>query len=262
MKSEVRNNPDAEFDTTSCRHGSYERRVHRDYIAHVFRWGWATRFIDNTSSVLEPGCGVDSQLYVALRESRNVQQRPRFYVGVDLNKINVLRKRNPDTRMARSMVLLEEFNFVTRWSELLETYGAVFDVAASFEVIEHMTEAHGDSYLRGIHELLAPGGKLLLSTPVFNGRAAKNHIREYTIAELDAKLKRAGFEVADRFGTFASYPDIKRALKELENRDEAELLTRVLSRAREFYGDEVLSCYLAPLFPDHSRNNAWVAVKR
>ena len=262
MKSEKRHNPEAEYDTTSCRHKAYEKTVHRDYIAHCMRWGWATTFINDKTKVLEPGCGADSPLYRALKQARGTNQRPKLYVGVDLNKISALRTKSPTGELARTMVLKEDFNFVTRWSELKKEFGASFDIAVSFEVIEHMTEPLGDRYLRAVHELLAGDGKLLLSTPVFNGKAAKNHIREYTVAELNEKLKRAGFEVVDRFGTFASYNDVKRGLRETLPRDEGQLLLKTLDRAKEFYGNEVMSCFLAPLLPDHSRNNVWVATKR
>jgi SAM-dependent methyltransferase len=261
MRSEHRHDPDAEYDTTSCRHNNYRYTPHRDYMAHCMRWGWATNFVDDTTTVLEPGCGIDSPLYQVLKRPRGSCWRPKQYVGVDLNKIAALKTKRHDTALGRSMVLLEDFNFVERWRELQKRWKA-FDLAVSFEVIEHMTERHGDEYLSAIHALLRPGGKLLLSTPVFDGSAAKNHIREYTVAELGAKLDACGFEVADRFGTFASWSAVKRGLREVMPEPEARVLLRSLERARGFYGAEVLSCYLAPLLPDHSRNNAWVAVKK
>lgn len=261
MRIERRHNTDAEYDTTACRHNAYQHTVHRDYLAHCLRWGWATNFINDTTRVLEPGCGADSPLYNALKRSRGSNMRPKLYVGADLNKIKALKTKRQDGELARTMVLLEDFNFVERWREIEKRWRS-FDIAVSFEVIEHMTERHGDEYLDAVHALLKPGGKLILSTPVFNGSAAKNHIREYTVAELHAKLEACGFEVADRFGTFASYPAVKRGLREVMSRDDARVLLGALERAREFYGSEVLSCYLAPLLPDHSRNNAWVAVKK
>ena len=262
MRIERRHNPDAKYDTTSCRHNAYRHVVHRDYLAHCLRWGWATTFIDDTTSVLEPGCGADSPLYHALKRSRGSNMRPKLYVGADLNKITALKTKKTEGKLAETMVLLEEFNFVERWREIKKRWGASFDVAVSFEVIEHMTEPLGDAYLSATHELLRPGGKLIISTPVFNGSAAKNHIREYTVAELHDKLSANGFEVVDRFGTFASWPDVKRGIKQTMEPDEAHTMLRAFERAREFYGAEVMACFTAPLFPDHSRNNAWVAVKK
>lgn len=254
-----------EFDTTALRYSSYGHRVHRDYLAHVFRWGWASKYINTSPKgghrVLEAGCGADAPLYMSLRNVRGINHRPDFYLGVDLNKIAPLSKFSMEGKLASQMVLKERFNFVTDWRLLLEQYGPTFDTAVSFEVIEHMTEVHGDEYLRGINALLAPGGKLLISTPVFNGRAANNHIREYTVDELRDKLERHGFHITDRFGTFASYNDIKRGLDETMTSAVATEVRAVYERAREFYGDDVMACFLAPVLPDHSRNNAWVAVK-
>jgi hypothetical protein len=264
MVSGMARSESAEFDKTALRHSGYGHRVHRDYLAHVFRWGWASKYINTASNtggrrVIEAGCGADAPLFMSLRVVRGINQKPDFYLGVDLNKIN--RKTTPGTQTARRLVLKEQFNFVADWRVLLEEYGQTFDTAVSFEVIEHMTESHGDEYLRGLNAMLVPGGKLLISTPAFNGHAAKNHIREYTIDELREKIERHGFKIIDRFGTFASYNDIKRGIAETMSSDEAAVLQKVYDRARQFYGDEVMSCFLAPILPDHSRNNAWVAVK-
>jgi hypothetical protein len=89
---------------------------------------------------------------------------------------------------------------------------------------------------------------------VFNGRAAKNHVHEYTVPELRQLLWGTGWEVKTRYGTFASYPEIKKVV------NEAEL--EIMEGLREFYSDEVTACFLAPLYPDHSRNNVWVLTPR
>lgn len=254
-----------EFDTTALKSSAYAMRIHRDYLAHVFRWGWASRYINQGATaahrVIEAGCGADAPLYHALNRPRGADGRPDLYVGVDLNTIPSLARRRSGTKTEQKFILKEKFNFVTQWSELLEEYGATFDMAVSFEVIEHMTESHGDEYLRGIHALLAPGGRLMISTPVFNGRAANNHIREYTIAELQDKLQKNGFGIQDRYGTFGSYPELKRGIHETFSSDKVEVIMEVYSRLRSYYSDDVLACFLAPALPDYSRNNAWIAVK-
>jgi len=251
-----------EFDTTSLSEASYGSRLHRDYLAHVFRWGWATKYIGEKAGrrVLEPGCGRDAPLAQILERLPGTNKRPDYYLGLDLGTVPHIKRRREGTATSKRLELRERFNFVERYQELVSEFGQTFDTAVSFEVIEHMTEAHGDTYLHGINALLPVGGTLLISTPVFNGSAAANHIREYTAEELDDKLTQAGFAPKDRFGTFASFNDIKRALK-TQGDDEAEKLLEMYSRAREFYGDEVMACFLAPLFPDHSRNNAWVRTK-
>lgn len=248
------------YDTTSLRKTSMERRVHRDYLAHVFRWGWADRYIGQRQQlhrrVVEAGCGQDMPLFNVFTLQQSYL--PDLYVGVDLNSIPWLRKKKEGSYAWADV--REKFNFVERYGELLADYGPTFDFAVSFEVIEHMEEELGDRYLEAIYALLEPGGELLISTPVFNGRKAANHIREYTVAELQEKLEAAGFEVVKRYGTFASYHDAKRGLKELYP-DDADRLLEIYEDLRAFYGDNTLACFLAPLLPDHSRNNAWICRK-
>ena len=96
MRIERRHDPTAEYDTTSCRHTAYRFTVHRDYLAHVLRWGWATTFINDTVKVVEPGCGADSPLYHALKRSRGSNMRPKLYVGADLNKISALKTKKTE----------------------------------------------------------------------------------------------------------------------------------------------------------------------
>lgn len=232
---------DRRFDTTAIRSDKHGKRVHRDYAAHYFKWGFATRLIGPDDRVLEAGCGVEMPLPNVM--TLGPRYVPAEYVGVDLNKI-----RKPfNSKWAKT---IDEFNFVERWRELPQEH---FTVAVSVEVIEHMGVEDGREYLKGIYNCVAPGGRLVLSTPVFNGRAAVNHVHEYEIDELRTELENAGWTIEKRYGTFASYPELKKALPA----DQLELLNRL----REFYSDEVTACFLAPLYPDHSRNNVWLCRK-
>jgi SAM-dependent methyltransferase len=168
---------------------------------------------------------------------------PARYVGVDLNPL----KGGPGwAELLGDM----NFNHLAQDQEL----NASFTKVVCFEVIEHMTKEHGVELLKNMHTVLKPGGRLLLSTPVFNGKAAANHVHEWGIDELWEELKNAGFDLVERYGTFASYPDIKRIASV---RDMA-----VLEDLRAYYSDEVTACFLAPLYPDQSRNNVWLLQKK
>lgn len=230
-----------EYDKTQLRGKTHGHQVHRDYAAHFFRWSWAQRFCPG-KKVLDTGCGQDLPLYKILMAGK--AWLPELYVGVDLNVLTP-----PTAKWAHTY---GEFNLVERWREVVNQHGQ-FDLVTSFEVIEHMTIAHGDEYLNAIWQCLNPGGALLISTPVFNGSKAANHVYEYTAPELREKLERAGYVIEERFGTFASANDIKKCAT-----PEEKALIEVLAR---FHSNEVMACFLAPKYPDYSRNNVWLARK-
>lgn len=229
------------FDLTSLRANHHGRFVHRDYAAHFFRWGFAKRFVDNTTTVLDAGCGPDCALARVLNYPR--QSRPAGYLGVDLNDEP---RSVPGDKWAE---FRWGFDFTRRWRELGE-----FKLVVSFEVLEHMREADGRRYLTGLAGCVEPGGTLLLSTPVFNGKAAANHLYEWSIIDLARALTSAGLTVSRRHGTFASRHDIMAVASPAEK----DLIIALES----YYAWEVLSCFIAPLHPDASRNNVWVCQKR
>lgn len=227
------------YDTTSLRSTGHGYRVHRDYAAHFFRWGWVAREIGNEHDVLEVGCGTDYPLSRVVQiTAHNV---PRSYVGVDLNPL-------PKPPQLRWATFFGSFNFVERHEEL-----GTFDRIVCLEVIEHMTRDLGQFLLDGLRDHLRPKGRLYLSTPVFNGKKAANHIHEYTIDELRSAFEEANLRVLDRYGTFANHQDIVK----VATPEQIETLTQL----RRFYSTDVTACFLAPLYPDASRNNLWVLAR-
>lgn len=243
--------PSRAFDRSSLRANAHGKWVHRDYGAHFFRWGFAGRFVDGTKRVLDVGCGPDCPLVDTLTMPRN--SVPRSYLGVDFNG-------EPRNHPRRQWATFRwGFDFTTRYQELMvladPDSGQVgpddgYDVIVCFEVIEHMRREDGDALLAGINYLLANGGVALVSTPVFDGKAAANHLHEWTIPELQSAIEQAGLVVRDRFGTFASQP----AIRKVASRVEQDFMDRIA----RYYSGEVISCFLAPLYPDASRNNVWV----
>jgi 2-polyprenyl-3-methyl-5-hydroxy-6-metoxy-1,4-benzoquinol methylase len=233
---------DRRFDKTQLHSRQHGRYVHRDYASHFFRWGWVARHIKRASRILDIGCGQELPLMWVI--SGNMSIIPEEYVGVDLNKV-------PFSGSPKWATIVEEYNFVDDYRDL--QFGDKFDYATNFEVIEHMMPSDGLKLLQGIHHWLKPTGKLFLSTPVFNGQAAKNHVHEYEIPELKELCEAAGFRVEARYGTFASANDIRRAMSPGDG--------EVYDKLYDYYGGDVMSTFLAPLYPDASRNNMWVLVK-
>lgn len=238
-KNGHRENQDAarQYDKTSLRANSHGQWIHRDYLAHAFRWAFAGRFVNGQTELLDVGCGPDIPMINVLTMPRN--QVPKRYVGVDYN-------RKPLKHPTRQWATIHwQFDFMERYAELGQ-----FDLVTNFEVIEHMHKPDGIRLLNAMRECVKPTGLIMVSTPVFNGKAAANHIHEWTIPELAEEIDRAGLEVAARYGTFASQRDIQKVAS-------AEELA-IAERLSKFYSGEVMATFLAPLYPDASRNNIWV----
>ncbi len=240
-----------DFDTTQLREGAHGKILHRDYSAHFFRWSFARRLIKVTDAVLEVGCGEDKPLSRILLGG--VAKKVGSYTGVDLNKLQ------PSN--SQSATFIGEFNFVTRHKELLRSTNNVgYDVVVHLEVLEHMSVENGLAMLKACKSVLKPGGMMIMSTPCYDGvRHAANHIHEYTIEELTATLKKVGFTVEDRFGTFM---DIKHIGKVSTGDTLLDSAVKVLRPAMvKYFDNDAISNFFACLYPDAARNNLWVCRK-
>jgi len=239
-----------DFDTTQLHEAGHGRILHRDYSAHFFRWSFARRFINAKHDVLEIGCGEDKPLSKIL--AGGVATHVNSYIGVDLNKLK--------PSGSQRLEFLGEFNFVTRYKELMKKKPEGFDFIVHYEVIEHMAAEHGFSMLKACLACLKPGGTMLMSTPCYDGiRHAANHIHEYTVPELKAATEKAGFVVEKRLGTFM---DIKHIGKAPTGDPEVDKAVKLLRPKLEAYFDsDSISNIFACMYPDQARNNLWVCRK-
>lgn len=239
-----------DFDTTQLKMSGHGRTLHRDYSAHFWRWSFARRFITAKDSVIEIGCGEEKPLSKIL--TGGAAAHVDRYVGVDLNKLKESKSQRLD--------FYGEVDFTNPRvrKKILEQHGE-FDIAVHFEVIEHMQVASGRKLLKGCLEALKPGGVMLMSTPVYDGkRHAANHIHEYYADELQEEVEKAGFVVERRFGTFM---DIKHIGKADTDRCSTEAIKEVSDALREYFDNDAISNIFGPLYQDHSRNNLWVCRK-
>jgi len=261
MARREKNRDDRDYDTTQLHEAGHGRSLHRDYSAHFFRWSFARRFITQKDNVLEIGCGQDKPLSKIL--TGGAAAHVNRYVGVDLNKLKPSASERLDFH--------GEFNFVEQWKELLTgQFKDGFDVVVHLEVIEHMKVEHGAKLLKAALACLKPGGIMLMSTPVYDGkRHAANHIHEYTVPELKAAVEKAGFVVEKRFGTFMDIKHIGKRLKydglprstpwaEEEVAHAAEIISTLL---KEYFDNDAISNIFGPMYPDQARNNLWVCRK-
>jgi len=234
-----------DFDTTQLHEAGHGRSLHRDYSSHFFRWSFARRHIRPEHNVLDVGCGQDQPLLKIL--TGGAARSCGNYVGVDLNPLRKPR--------ATSYTLRGNFNIIEQWRELFQYEHAGYDRIVCFEVIEHMKREYGQQLLEVLRALLAHRGQVFLSTPCYDGvRHAANHIHEYTVQELHDAIVDAGFRIIKRFGTFMDIKHIGTRTEQVDSR----AIMQVRQALSEYYDNDAISCFFAPLYPDLSRNNLWI----
>lgn len=235
---------DKEYNLTQLKANSHGLQLHRDYSAHFFRWSFARRFVNKGDHVLDVGCGQEIPFFRVIT-SKLGATRPASYTGVDMNRsIKTPKSKNIDVTIHAG------FNMIEGWEQLNQGF---YDVITCLEVIEHMSKEDGVRLLKILARLVKPKtGLVFLSTPVFNGSAAKNHIHEYTINELQGCIEAAGFTVNQRYGTFMNIREFKFMKPEFQY---------VAKNLSKYYDNDALSCIFAPANPNLSRNNIWLLGK-
>lgn len=233
-----------DYETSTLHPTAYAEALLRNYSAHFFRWSFARRAMTVNDDVLEIGCGADYPLMRIL--TSGACAKCNTYLGVDMHPLPHINRLNSS--------LIGEFNFVERWPELkTDKYG--YNRVVHFEVIEHMRVEFAKEMLRGCRELLSDDGKMYMSTPCYDGvRHAYNHVHEYTVPEMAVMLSDAGFDVTRRYGTFVDIKHVTRC-------DDAAVKS-VYARLSEYFDNDALSCFFAPIMPDAARDCLWVCEKR
>lgn len=230
--------------------------MHRDYLAHCFRYTHIIHYLNQQNKftwaqILDVGCGRQAPL------ARTMYSRMKFpietdlgcYVGVDITQIDdEFFPKDGHFRMA----LYPKMDFADDINWDAEDY---FDVETCFEMVEHIEPDHALRTLQKMHLYLKPEGRAFISTPVYSKRlgAAGNHVNEMSYEAMAWMLRMAGFEIEQVFGTFASQRDIRPALPS----EWADLYDEIGA----YYDPELFATFMAPLFPEQSRNCLWRVTK-
>lgn len=246
-------------DTTclSLDHAEQRGFLHRDYLAHCLRWSHVVKYLTQghkfrTHHVLDVGCGREAPLAKLLFSSR-MTHTTGSYTGVDYGKLE----------RPASIADTGKFNakFIGKCDFASE--GAVnskgrnkFDTVVCFEMLEHVEPMHSFQTLKRIGQLMLPTSVAFISTPCYDPKvgAADNHVNEMSWAGLRLLIGLAGLDVMQCFGTFASQKDYK---AKMDAHQQA-----VFKQLSEYYDSNVLSCFMAPMFPELSRNCLWVLKTR
>ena len=137
----------------------------------------------NFSSVVDVGCG-DGRL------TREIAKRfpGKSILGVDYSAraINLAVAMNMDIRDIMFMAC----DITQPWAE------GKRDVAVLMEVLEHIPLQQGDMFIAGVHNLLHPGGTLLLTVPHVNKPVEYKHFRHFSSTSLCDALQ-SHFDIAE-----------------------------------------------------------------
>ena len=251
-------NPDRQYDKTHLSIDLAEERgfIHRDYIAHCFRWSHVTKYLMAQAKykrvlIMDVGCGKDFPLPRLMYANRMTGFG---YIGCDINKLELpemlataVANGKADIQVLSetdaSKVTYEDLEFVDRP-----------DFFTMFEVAEHVHPRILKDLLTNLYNLGSEDAVYFFSTPCYNGSAAANHINEMSYDAFGFALEKCGFSITTSYGTFASQSDIKDKLdKEYPN---------LFTKLGLYYDSNVLSTIFAPLYPAESRNAIWVCGKR
>lgn len=244
-----------EVDTTflSLEAAADKGFLHRDYIAHCFRWSHVAKYMRQqkrhaTHHLLDVGCGRQLPLAKMLFSSR-LTHTSGSYTGVDYGPVAW-----PDS-ISRgtskwNMELHPKTDFV-KWAKTQLEHGKAYDTIVCFEMLEHVEPFHSYQTLKAIRACLAEDGVAFISTLCYDPKtgAADNHVNEMSYAALKALIRVSGFSIEAVWGTFASQKDYKKLLKPAY----AELFEELT----EYFDSEIVANMFAPLFPERARNCLW-----
>lgn len=169
-------------------------------MAYRKRVEFALRFVPNSATVLDFGCGDGRVTKGMLAQAKKV-------IGIDISEqaVEVAKKFNNHADITYLHTTIEDFSSDLR-----------FDAILMFEIIEHVFNPQ--LIFQKVNGLLKEKGVLMLSTPNFlrltrrikqlygirqiRMRMGKNpnkigcdHVREYTYGEVKAMLQEAGFDI-------------------------------------------------------------------
>lgn len=249
-------NPNRLLDRTHLSIDQAEERgfIHRDYLAHCFRWSHVVKFLMQKhrykgAHIIDIGCGKDQPLPRLLYANKMTGFS---WTGIDVNSMEFHQTLITAHVNGKIKVALHDETDASLLDPKHLDYG-LGDYGVCFECLEHMQPHIAHRMLRHWHELFKPGSTIFVSTPVYNGSAAANHINEMGRQTLGAAFEHAGFLILGNFGTFASQSELLPHLTQDER--------VVFDKLSEYYDSNVLSTSLAPLHPEGSRNNLWVLWK-
>jgi 2-polyprenyl-3-methyl-5-hydroxy-6-metoxy-1,4-benzoquinol methylase len=249
-------NPNRLIDKSHLSIDQAEERgfIHRDYVAHCFRWSHVVKFLMQrhrfkSEIIMDVGCGKDLPLPRLMYANKMTDFA---YIGIDMNHLTMPEMLATAVKNGKADIQLLGGKDASKikYEELEFEHPTV---AVCFEVLEHVHPTICQALVQNVYALLADGGHAFFSTPVYNGSAAANHINEMGREVLASLFESIGFNIEANYGTFASQSEIEPAIFSSIHEDLAD----VWNELKAYYDSNVLSVIFAPIFPHKSRNNLW-----
>jgi hypothetical protein len=245
-------NPDRLLDGTSLSMDFANERIliHRDWMAHVYRWTHICKWLMQKhryqgASIIDVGCGVHQPFPRMMYTNRMTGCQ---YLGIDYNPVEfhpVVAKMHSTGAVQCSLMDETDCGLV----DPADLPWGLGDVGICLEVLEHMQPWILRRMLLNWKRMFNEGATLFVSTPVFNGSAAANHINEMGRLTLGQLFEFHGFTVEASYGTFASLSELIPVMSAADR--------SYLDRIRDYYDSNALSVMMAPLYPQGSRNVLW-----
>lgn len=221
--------------------------IHRDYIAHCLRWTHIIKLIGNKYKyikILDIGCGKEIPLAKTMYTARMSPQKEfgGLYHALDLNNLEIPKILKMAVETGKFPLTLYTNTNIINFNPEIK-----YNLIVCLEVLEHMPPKIVIETLKQFKKLLAIDGKIIISTPNYNGNAAANHPNEMTTKLLLSIFHQLDLKVERLYGTFASQKDYRDCLK-------TKNFEVVFNELSEYYDTNYLATIFAPLFPEHSRN--------
>jgi len=249
------NTTDLDPETTFTKHV-----FHRDQFAHYLRWTHILKEAKIGERIVDFGAGKCELLEVLYRN----RYKPELYVGLDIRKQTMDKAREKYQDLPFDV----EFYAVDLVKPDIELSEFEADRVVSFEVAEHVGRQNVPKFLENFKACGGPNARYYLSTPNYDPDvgAAGNHTydsgdgrgkapQELDHFELQGLIEDAGFEIINKFGTFASQKDYKGTLNEWQ--------TEMFNAISKYYDSNLVSNIMAPVIePELARNTLWVLQRK
>jgi len=216
--------------------------LHRDYIAHCFRWSHVMKHAKMGMRLLDVGCGLNTPMAMTFYTNKF---RPALYLGLDMR--HKFKYTQDDFPFPYKTQGHWDCTDTMAWVDMYSEFGEEWNMVTCFEVLEHMPKESGLALLENLANYCG-GSQIFLSTPCFNGSKAANHIYEWGYQELKEQLEN-DFIIEAHYGTFASQREIKPFMTDSDR--------SLFDVMHKYYDSNVLSIIFAPKYPSHSRNCIW-----